>query len=70
VCVTPGARLLFHAGGNMQRGIINQSSTDHMLAAYKPALQRFLIDGRFMETFKFHPISGREIISRFGYPAC
>jgi hypothetical protein len=70
VCVTPGARLLFHAGGDRRRGVFSQSATDHMLSAYKPALQRYLIDGHYMETFTFHTISGRDIISRFGYPAC
>src|ERR1700712_3725845 len=34
VCVTPGASLLFHAGGNMQKGIINSSTTQQMLGTY------------------------------------
>jgi hypothetical protein len=70
VCVTPGATLLFHAGGNRQRGIVNPYSTQQMLDSYNPALRRYVTDNHFMETFDFHPISGREIIKRFGYPAC
>jgi hypothetical protein len=70
VCVTPGATLLFHAGGNRQRGIVNPYSTQQMFDSYNPALRRYVTDNHFMETFDFHPISGREIIKRFGYPAC
>ena len=70
VCVTPGATLLFHAGGNRQKANISRSSTDHMLAAYKPALRQYVTEHHFMDTFEFHAISGREIISKFGYPAC
>jgi hypothetical protein len=41
-----------------------------MLSTYKPALQRYVTENHFMDTFAFHAISGREIISRFGYAAC
>jgi hypothetical protein len=70
VCVTPGATLLFHAGGSMQKGIINPSTTQQMLSTYNAALQKYVTDKHFMDTFAFHPISGSEIIKRFGYPAC
>ena len=39
VCVTPGATLLFHAGGSMQKGIISPSATQQMLSTYNAALQ-------------------------------
>jgi hypothetical protein len=70
VCVTPNATLLFHSGGNRQKAIISRSSTDHMLAAYNPALRQYVTEHHFMDTFEFHAISGRDIIKRFGYPAC
>jgi hypothetical protein len=70
VCVTPGATLLFHAGGNMQKGIISPSTTQQMLSTYNGALRKYVSDNHFMDTFAFHPISGSEIIKRFGYPAC
>ncbi|MBR1089337.1 hypothetical protein JQ621_17875 [Bradyrhizobium manausense] len=70
VCVSPGATLLFHAGGNMQKGIISASSTQQMLSTYNAALRQYVTDNHFMDTFAFHPISGSEIIKRFGYPAC
>jgi len=70
VCVEPGATLLFHAGGNRQKGIINPSTTQKMLSTYKPALRQYLTANHFMDTLEFHSISGSEIISRFGYRAC
>ena len=70
VCVTPGATLLFHAGGSREKGIINASTTQQMLGTYNAALRQYVTDNHYMDTFDFHPISGRDIIRRFGYPAC
>ena len=70
VCVTPGATLLFHAGGSRQKGTISQYFTQQMLNTYNAALRRYVTDNHYMETFDFHPIAGSEIIKRFGYPAC
>jgi hypothetical protein len=70
VCVAPGATLLFHAGGSMQKGIINPSTTQQMLSTYNAALRQYVTDNHFMETFAFHPIPGIQIIKRFGYRAC
>jgi hypothetical protein len=70
VSVAPGATLLFHAGGSMQKGIVSPSTTQQMLSTYNAALRRYVTDNHFMDTFTFHPISGTEIIKRFGYPAC
>jgi hypothetical protein len=70
VCVTPGATLLFHAGGSMQKGTINASSTQQMLSTYNAALRQYVSNNHFMDTLAFHPIPGSQIIKRFGYPAC
>ena len=70
VCVSPNATLLFHSGGDMRQNRINPASTQHMLGAYNSALRQYVLDHHFMDTFAFHSISGREIVSRFGYPAC
>jgi hypothetical protein len=69
VCVSPGATLLFHAGGSKLRGI-SPVRTQQMLSTYNAALQQYVTAHHFMDTFDFHPISGSEIIKRFGYPAC
>ena len=70
VCVTPGATLLFHAGGSMQKGIISPAYTQQMADTYNAGLRKYVTDNHFMDTFAFHSISGSEIIKRFGYPAC
>ena len=70
VCIVPSATLLFHAGGNPSAGRINAGATQRMLVTYNPALRRYVTENHFMDTLTFHAISGREIISRFGYPAC
>jgi hypothetical protein len=70
VCITPSASLLFHAGGNPKAGRMSVASTQHMLAAYSSALQQYLTQNHYMDTFAFHTISGRDMVKRFGYPAC
>jgi hypothetical protein len=70
VCIMPNATLLFHAGGDPKKARINAGSTQHMLAAYKPALQQYLTQNHYMDTFAFHTIPGRDMVRRFGYPAC
>jgi hypothetical protein len=69
VCVSPGAVLLFHAGGTRLKGI-SPGRTQQMLSTYNAALQQYVTANHFMDTLEFHSISGREIIKRFGYPAC
>jgi hypothetical protein len=69
-CITPNATLAFHAGGSRRRGVPDPYFTSQMLSTYKPALRQYLTSNHFMDTFDFHTISGEELISRFGYPAC
>jgi hypothetical protein len=69
VCVTPGATLLFHAGGTRGTGI-SLATTDQMRSTYNAALRQYVTDNHFMDTFEFHSIPGSVIIKRFGYPAC
>jgi hypothetical protein len=69
VCVSPGATLLFHSGGNKERGP-NLAYTQMMLSTYNAALQQYINANHFMDTLAFHSIPGSEIIKRFGYPAC
>lgn len=69
VCVSPGATLLFHAGGTPKYGV-DPRYTQMMASTYNSALQQYLTAGHYMDTLAFHTISGSEIIKRFGYPAC
>lgn len=69
VCVDPGAQLLFHAGHDRNR-IVTANATNHMLAAYNPSLRQYLVANHWVDSLEFHSISGRELISKFGYRAC
>src|ERR1700691_2937046 len=51
VCITPSAALLFHSGGDPSTTRVSPASTQHMLAAYKPALRKYVSDNLFMDTF-------------------
>ena len=63
VCVEPSAQLLFHAGDNA-------TATSRMMNSYNSKLRSYLTAQRTMETPAFHTLSGRDMISRFGYRAC
>lgn len=69
VCVEPEATFQFHAGSD-GKGNLSKSATQHMINAYNPKLQRFVIENGYMETFDFHTITGRDMIEKFGYPVC
>ena len=62
-------RALQYLIGDRQRNI-SAKWTNHMLAAYKPALRQYLVSNHYMDTLAFHTISGRELIDKFGYKAC
>jgi hypothetical protein len=63
VCIAPGAELLFHAGNDA-------TATSRMYNSYNSKLKAYLKAQGAMETKSFHTISGRDMISRFGYRAC
>jgi hypothetical protein len=69
MCIEPQAVFGFHAG-NDGKGNISLDATRHMQNAYNPKLRRFVIENGYMEDFTFHNISGRDMIEKFGYPAC
>jgi hypothetical protein len=63
VCVEPGARLLFHAGRR-------PAGTARMFNSYNARLKSYLSARRVMESPTFHTVSGRDIITKFGYRPC
>ncbi|HVT54920.1 MAG TPA: hypothetical protein VHD34_02565 [Xanthobacteraceae bacterium] len=69
VCVDPDARLFFHAGLD-RRNRISAASTAYMLRHYNAKLRAYLADNHAMEKSSFFAISGRDMISKFGYRAC
>ena len=41
-----------------------------MLASYNAKLRNYLVSNGYVDSFDFHGISGRDIISKFGYRQC
>jgi hypothetical protein len=68
VCVSPGATLLFHAGGADKRASAPAARSKCSAPITPPCSS--VSPPTIMEKLDFHPISGSELIKRFGYPAC
>jgi len=72
VCIDSNAKLLFHAAlfPNERGQKPPPRRQAAMLASYKSKLRNYLVKNGYVETFDFHVISGRDMISKFGYRAC
>lgn len=72
VCIERGAFLSFHAGPDNRTGKWgpNSSSTKKMLAAYKPALRRYLVKGGHVNSRRYFTMKGATLIDKFGYREC
>ncbi len=72
VCIERDAFLSFHAGPDRKtkKWVRNSSSTRTMLAAYKPKLRRYLLDGHHVDSRRYHTLKGETLIDRFGYAEC
>jgi hypothetical protein len=69
VCIGRGATLLFHAAHDRSQNV-SASLTSHMLDAYNARLRDYVTAHHYMDTLEFHPISGGDMIRKFGYRAC
>jgi hypothetical protein len=70
VCISPGASLLFHAAHDDRR-VKSAFWIQHFLAAYNDKLRSYLLAHHALdEVEKFYTISGRDMISMFGYRQC
>lgn len=72
VCIQRGAFLSFHAGPDRKTGkwVRNSSSTRAMLAAYKPSLRKYLLDGHHVDSRRYFTMKGATLIDKFGYREC
>ena len=72
VCVDPNANLLFHAAlSRHERDHAPYPERNaHMASHYNSSLRAFVLANHYMDSFTFHPISGRDIIRKFGYRQC
>ena len=70
VCIEPSAVLRFHAGHD-QRRIKTELATSRLMAAYNEPLKAYLNEHHAMDRVDpFFPISGRDMIHKFGYHQC
>jgi hypothetical protein len=70
VCIGPQANLLFHAPHDNQRRP-SEYYLKLFLPHYNAKLRGFLLANHAMEKVDpFFPISGRDLIGKFGYRAC
>ena len=72
VCVDPNANLLSHAALSVSERdhAPYPERNNHMASHYNSSLREFVLANHYMDSFAFHPISGRAIIHKFGYPQC
>jgi hypothetical protein len=72
VCVDPNANLLFHASLSPRERdhAPYPEKNAHMASHYNSSLRAFVLAHHYMDSFTFHPISGRDIIRKFGYRQC
>jgi hypothetical protein len=72
VCVDPKANLLFHASLSARERdhAPYPERNAHMASHYNSSLRAFVLANHYMDSFTFHPISGRDIIRKFGYRQC
>ncbi len=72
VCVDRKALLAFHGGPDAKTHKVGpgSSSSRGMLAAYKPKLRQYLLDGHHLDSSKYHELAGTALIEKFGYPEC
>ena len=68
VCIVRSARLMFHAGGFGRN--VTVWGSNHMMNTYNAKLRAYVVANHFMETKAFHTISGRDMITKFGYREC
>jgi hypothetical protein len=71
-CVDPNAKLLFHAALSVSERdhAPYPERNRHMASHYNSSLRGFVLAHHYMDSFAFHPISGRDIIRKFGYRQC
>jgi hypothetical protein len=69
VCIVRSAQFGFHAGHDKYQNI-TASATAHMMNTYNAKLRAYLVANHAMETRAFFMISGRDMITKFGYREC
>ena len=70
VCIDPNATLEFHAALRNPHEAVNPGKNRRMASYYNSRLRGFVLANHYMDSWQFHPISGHDMIRRFGYRPC
>jgi hypothetical protein len=70
VCVNPSATIEFHAALQSPDQPVSAARNSQMASYYHASLRSFVVANHYMDSWTFHPMSGQELISKFGYRQC
>lgn len=70
VCIDPNATLEFHAAIRTPQQRVDPAKNKRMASYYNSELRSFVLTNHYMDAWTFHPISGPEVIRKFGYRRC
>jgi hypothetical protein len=70
VCVDPNATLYFHAAILHPNDPVDPAKNSRRANYYNSKLRTFVLANHYMDSWEFHPISGQDIIHKFGYRQC
>ncbi len=70
VCVDPSATIEFHAALETEDQPVSAARNARMAGYYHSSLRSFVIANHYMDSWAFHPISGQDMIQKFGYRQC
>ena len=70
VCIDPSATLQFHAALASPDQPVDAGRNRQMASYYNSKLRSFVLANHYMDSWELHPISGQDMIQKFGYRAC
>ena len=70
VCIDPNATLEFHAALAQPTQSVDPARNRQMASYYNSKLRSFVLANHYMDSWEFHPISGKDMIDKFGYRPC
>jgi hypothetical protein len=70
VCIDPNATLEFHAALEASGQPVDPARNSRMAGYCHSSLRSFVVANHYMDSWTFHPISGQEMIQKFGYRQC
>jgi hypothetical protein len=70
VCIDPSATVNFHAALLDPSDPIDPAKNQRMASYYNSKLRSFVVANHYQDSWEFHPISGQDMIHKFGYRQC